>query len=284
MTSPRRLLAERGLAAQKGRGQNFLSDPNAARALVRKADLDPGLPVLEIGPGLGALTLPLLESGYDVTAIEVDEGLADYLEEEVRPRFPDSFRLMVRDFLKVDLASLISEQGGRMSVIGNLPYLISTPILFKLLENRLGIAKAALMFQTELAERLTAGPGGKDYGRLSVMLGYYAEIGMIMNLGADLFFPRPKVGSSVVGLLFREKPDPPLKSPEMLEKTVAAGFARRRKTIRNSLCSSFSPQEVDQVLDLAGIDPSRRAETLSVGEFVNLANEWTSYLENARGE
>ncbi|MFH1134959.1 MAG: 16S rRNA (adenine(1518)-N(6)/adenine(1519)-N(6))-dimethyltransferase RsmA [Pseudomonadota bacterium] len=276
MVTPRRLLAERGLAPHKGRGQNFLSDPNAARAIIRRAELDPGLPVLEIGPGLGALTRPLLESGFQVTAVEVDAGLAQYLDEELQPLFPGSFRLIVDDFLKVDLGGLVAAAGGKVSVLGNLPYLLSTPILFKLLENRRGVAKAALMFQTELAARLTAGPGGKDYGRLSVMLGYFAEIGPLMNLGADLFYPRPKVGSTVVGLVFKTDPAPPLDSPAMFERVTAAGFARRRKTLKNSLCSAFPPSEVDQVLALSGLDPGRRAETLSVSEFVQLANCWVA--------
>ena len=270
MPSTRRLLVDRGLAAQKGRGQNFLADPNAARAIVRKADLSPESTVLEIGPGLGALTRPLLEDGHRVTAVEIDRGLADFLEEELKPEFPDRLTVIRSDVLKVDLGDII--EGGRAALVGNLPYQISTPLLIKIVDHRELFISCTLTFQRELAHRLAAGPGTREYGRLSVLLSYYGEVRRLMELGPEVFHPKPKVGSTVVGIWFKDRPEPALDSPALFRRVVAAGFSRRRKTIQNAMKSDFSPEEARQALEAAGIDPGRRAETLTVKEFVELAN------------
>ncbi|MFH1090531.1 MAG: rRNA adenine dimethyltransferase family protein, partial [Pseudomonadota bacterium] len=155
MASPRRLLSEYGLAAKKNLGQNFLVDPNLARKIVEKAEVAAGDAVLEIGPGLGALTRPLLEKGARVTAVEVDQGLCRYLRNELAPLFPAGLTLVEDDILEVDLAGLAEQNGGPVIVVGNLPYLVSTPVLFKLLEARRVVVRAVLMFQRELAARLT---------------------------------------------------------------------------------------------------------------------------------
>lgn len=272
MTSPRRLMNELGLAAQKGRGQNFLADPAAAGLIVSRSDLRPEILVLEIGPGLGALTRPLLEAGCRVIAVEVDRGLARFLETQLAPGFPDRLTVIQDDILKVDLPALAGPEQGGLYVVGNLPFQISTPVLLMLLKNRALITGATLTFQRELAERLTAEPGTKLYGRLSVLLGYYARLRRLLEVGPEAFQPRPKVGSTVLGLTFIHSPQPPLKSHHLFERVVAAGFSKRRKTLRNALKSAFPPDRIEAALSAAGIDPARRAETLSVEEFVDLAN------------
>ena len=157
---------------------------------------------------------------------------------------------------------------------GNLPYQISTPLLIKLLDNRRHIPRAALMFQRELAERLAAGPGGREYGRLSVLMGYYCQTERLMDLSPQAFHPRPKVGSTVLGLDFKANPQPEINDPQMFKKVVAAGFSRRRKTLANALRSAFTPEEIQEALTKADINPTRRAETLTIEEFVTLANNW----------
>ncbi len=269
MPSPRRLLEKHGLAAQKGRGQNFLADPTAARTIIERAALPPEGRVLEIGPGLGALTRPLLEAGHHVVAVEVDLGLVRFLEEELLPDYPDRLTIVAQDILQVDLAEAA---GDSFSVVGNLPYVISTPLLFKILDSRRVVTDCTLMFQRELAERLTAGPGTKTFGRLSVVMGYFADIRKLMDLGPEVFYPRPKVGSRVLHLTFKNDPWPELKSAPLFKQVVAAGFSRRRKTLSNALKSMFSGSEIEAALEKTGIDPKRRAETLTIEEFVALAN------------
>ena len=272
MASPRRILTDRGLTAHKGLGQNFLTDPNTVRAILTRGDLPLDRPILEIGPGLGALTRPLLEAGHRVTAVEVDRGLARYLEEELAPLFPDRFRIVVADILSLDWAAVMADHGPCFSLVGNLPYLISSPVVLRLVENRGWVTSAVLMFQKELADRLKAGPGTKDYGRLSILLGYYAEVEKLLDLGGEVFFPRPKVGSTVLKMVFKEKPEPALLSHAVFVKVVAAGFAQRRKTLQNTLRSVWPANQVAAILESIGVDPGRRAETLSVAEFVHLAN------------
>lgn len=263
---------EQGLAAHKGRGQNFLSDPGAARTIVHRAGLGAGDLVLEIGPGLGALTRPLLETGCTVVAVEVDQGFVRFLKEELVPLFPERLTIMPHDILKVDLNDLAAQWGRGFHVVGNLPYQISTPVLLKLLDSRDVVTRAVMMFQRELAQRLTAGPGTKAYGRLSVLMGYYARLKRLMELGPAVFYPRPKVSSTLLSIVFKESLEPPLKSETLFRRVVAAGFAQRRKTLKNALRSAFPEDEALAALAAAGIDPARRAETLSINEFVTLAN------------
>lgn len=272
MPSPRKILAEKGLAAHKDRGQNFLAHPAVARDIVRLADLKADDRVLEIGPGLGALTRPMLEAGCNVVAIELDRGLAQVLETDLLPQFPRQLTIIQKDVLKVSWTALAEEQGQGFCVVGNLPYQISSPVLLKILDERSAVTQAVLMFQKELAQRLTAGPGTKDYGRLSVLLGYYVHLERLMDLGPEAFHPRPKVHSTVLKLTFKDSPQPPLRSDRLFRQVLAAAFSRRRKTLKNSLTSAFPPEEIVAALDRAGIDPGRRAETLSVAEFVILAN------------
>lgn len=274
MTSPRKLLIEQGLAAHKARGQNFLADPGLARRIVARADVEPGQVILEIGPGLGGLTRPLLEAGGLVTAVEVDRGLAKFLEDQLVPLFPGRLKLIQEDILKVDLPGLSADMGRPFQVWGNLPYQISTPILFKLLDSRAVLTRAVLMFQKELAERLTAEPGTKAYGRLSVLVRYFARVERLMDLGPEAFHPRPKISSTVLNLTFRQTLEPPVKSESLFRQIVAAGFAQRRKTLKNALASAFPPEQARAALTSAGLDPSQRAETLTINDWAALTNAW----------
>jgi 16S rRNA (adenine1518-N6/adenine1519-N6)-dimethyltransferase len=276
LTSPRRILSERGLRPQKGRGQNFLADDNTASKIVTRAGLNSDLPVLEIGPGLGALTGPLLSAGYRVHAVEVDAGLAQYLNDNLAPRFAEQLHVQQADILDLDPRKTVEDMGGRISVIGNLPYVISSPVLFWLLDAGGLIDRAVVMLQRELADRLTASPGNKNYGRLTVILGYYADVRTLMQVNANVFHPRPKVGSTVVAIEFKTDPRPPLKSDELFRQIVAAGFAMRRKKLANALSARFDADVVRAALATADIEPDRRAESLSVSDFVGLANAWSN--------
>jgi len=270
--SPAKKLADLGFRPQKGLGQHFLTEPGVVKTILDRAALDPALPVIEIGPGLGALTLPLLERGFSVTAVEIDRGLAGWLETEVAPAWPGRLRVIPADILEVDLAAEARQSGGRVSVLGNLPYQISTPLLFRLLDARDCIAQAVLMFQREVADRLTAEPGGKDYGRLSVAFSLLAQVERLLEVNPAVFFPRPKVGSTVLRVVFRDAPQPALDSERGFFEVVKAAFAQRRKTLRNALAAVYPPDRVEAALRAASIEPGRRAETLSPAEFAALAN------------
>ncbi len=279
MQSPKKLLAEKGLAAHKDLGQNFLADPGVARHIVDTAGLKAGDAVVEIGPGLGALTLPLLENGCRVLAVEVDRGLARYLEENLQPLFPELLSILNADILRVDFGDLAGQLGGCFHVVANLPYQISTPVLFKLLANRSLAAGAILMFQKELAQRLIASPGGKDYGRLTVMLGYYARLERLMDVSPESFHPRPKIVSTVLRFSYRDKLEPSLDDEALFSRVVAGAFSQRRKTLRNALQAGLPEADALAALALADIDSGRRAETLSVEEFVRLANAFSRQIK-----
>jgi 16S rRNA (adenine1518-N6/adenine1519-N6)-dimethyltransferase len=253
-----------------------LADVNTAAKIVAKAELNSDLPVLEIGPGLGALTEPLLSAGYSVRAVEVDAGLVQYLEDHLAPRFESRFEVQSADILDLDPIETVKAMGGRVSVIGNLPYVISSPVLFWLLDAGGLIDRAVVMLQRELADRLTSKPGSKDYGRLSVILGYYADVRTLMQVNASVFHPRPKVGSTVVAVVFKDNPTPSLKSAELFRRIVAAGFAMRRKKLVNALSAAFDTDVVRAALAEADIDSDRRAESLAVSDFVALTNAWTT--------
>ena len=272
MRSPRKILIERGLAARKEMGQHFLLDRNIVEKILDKANLDENTLILEIGPGLGALTEPLLERGFAVTAVELDSGLARYLEETLQPTAPKRFHIIKGDILGVDLEEMAASAGKPLTLIGNLPYQISSPLLFKILSVRVRIAQAVFMFQRELADRLVSGPGSKEYGRLSVPFAYYAHVVRLLDAGPAVFYPRPKIGSTVLQIRFKDTPEPWLASESSFHQVVQAGFSQRRKIIRNALLSEYSVEKVDTALASATIEPGRRAETLSPAEFVALAN------------
>lgn len=247
------------MKARKRFGQNFLTDPQLIAKIVNAMYIKPEDKIVEIGPGRGALTNLLVKACTDLTVIEIDRDLA----QQLTLLYPD-LNVIITDILKQD----IPELGKDLRVIGNLPYNISTPILFKLFSHIEQIRDMYFMLQLEVVERIVAEPNSKQYGRLSVMAQYYCDAQRLFNVPPEAFVPRPKVNSAIVKL----KPKlSPIRAEH--EPTFAAlvnqAFSMRRKTVRNALRSFFNQSEKIQKL---GIDPGRRPETLTLAEFIDLAN------------
>jgi len=281
MTGPgdiKKILKSGKLAPSKQRGQNFLVNPRTAEAIVAKAGVTKDDTIIELGVGLGSLTLPLATKAKKVYGIEVDNGIINWHEEQ--KILPPNVELIHQDLLKSDFKKLAEISGGRLKIIANLPYSISNPLIFKLLENRDIMEYAVLMLQKEVGQRLQAGPGTKTYGVLSVLLGAYATTGIVMNVGPGQFHPRPKVDSVVAKITFWPTPEKVKALPEhdygLLKKLINASFQQRRKTLFNSLSSSNIPGtdkvNLAIVLEKAEIDRKIRPERLSVEDFVRLTN------------
>ena len=274
MTSPRALLQAWNIRVDKRLGQHFLTDPAMAAVIVQAAALSSRDVVLEIGAGLGALTFLAARQAGRIVAVEKDARLADLLRSEFMANGINNVVLLQKNILRVDIQALAAEAGGRLVVIGNLPYNISSQILVQLISVRHAVTRAVLMFQMELAERLKAGPGGRDYGRLSVMIQYCAELKSVGRVTAKNFFPRPKVDSAVLSIVFKTPSDLSPEEEDFFFKVIRAAFGQRRKKLRNSLAGSelgLSTEAAQQALERAHIDPSRRAETLDVAEFLALS-------------
>jgi 16S rRNA (adenine1518-N6/adenine1519-N6)-dimethyltransferase len=250
--------------ARKRFGQNFLHDPNIIRRIISGIRPKPGETLLEIGPGQGALTEALLDSGCELIAIELDRDLVGLLEQKfsAHPRF----RLQQGDALKLQLAELCGQT--RIRVVGNLPYNISTPLIFHLLNQSANIIDMHFMLQKEVVERLAAGPGSKTYGRLGIMTQYHCRVEPLLAVPPGAFSPQPKVQSAVVRLQPHAALPYPATSVDNLQTLVRTAFNQRRKTLRNALQSLVS---AEQMLAL-GIDPGARPETLPLETYVVLAN------------
>ncbi|MFZ2633907.1 MAG: 16S rRNA (adenine(1518)-N(6)/adenine(1519)-N(6))-dimethyltransferase RsmA [Desulfosalsimonadaceae bacterium] len=275
MTAPRTLLAAHDLHPKKQYGQNFLVDPSTARMIVDRTGLSPDDIVLEIGAGLGALTIPAAAQAKKVIAVEKDPEILAVLETELAARNIANVVLVNQDILTVDIPAVSCREGRKFIVIGNLPYNISSQIVIALIRDRQSIDRAVLMFQKEVAQRLAVGPGSKDYGRLSVMLQYCADVKKVATVGPHLFLPKPKVASEVIEICFKDAIIEPATDENLLSAVVKAAFSTRRKTLKNALMNMERNINIDiitRVLADAAIDPSRRAETLSVSEFVTLSN------------
>lgn len=254
-------------------GQNFLADPATAQAIIDRAGVQPDDIIVEIGPGLGALTIPLARAARTVIAIEKDRRLACILREELTGAGVANVEVMEADVLAIALDGLAPEAGRPLTVFGNLPYNISSQIVIQLIAARRRIPRAVLMFQKELAARLKAAPGSRDYGRITAMLRYCAEARRLAVVGPSRFFPPPKIDSEVLEICFRPPPLEPAHDEDRLFQLIAAAFGQRRKTLKNALAASglpFRPQAIVPALMQAGIDPARRAETLSPEEFIAL--------------
>ena len=283
MTSPRTLLSAWNLRAKKQFGQNFLADPSTAEMIVTRSQIVPEDIVLEIGAGLGALTIPAARVARKVYAVDRDPRMIRLLKTELLANRLSNVRVIEENILKVDIEALAEDDHCQLVVMGNLPYNISSQILVQLIQSRKVVDRAILMFQKELAQRITAPPGCKDYGRLTAMLRYCSDIRRLANVGASLFFPRPKVDSEVIEVKFKDIPEHPADNEDFLFKTIKAAFGQRRKTLRNALAgSALRPdnETVATALKDAGIDSSRRAETLEAEEFVRLSNCLGRILEN----
>lgn len=245
-------------------GQNFLQDRSVIERILAAIDPRPADHLLEIGPGRGAITLGLLRAAGRLDAIELDRDLAAPLVE--RCRGLGELRLFVADALGFDLKGLVGA-GERLRVVGNLPYNISTPLLFHLLDQAEVIADLHLMLQQEVVARMAANPGGKDYGRLSVMLQARCEVTPLFTIGAESFYPAPRVTSALVRLRPYSAPPHPIADWTSFSQLVTQAFGQRRKTLRNSLRSTLD----EATFVACGIRPEQRAEELSVADFARLA-------------
>ena len=272
MTSPRALLKAWNLRPKKKLGQHFLVDPSTAEMIVRRSRITAADTVLEIGAGLGALTIPAAGIAKRVYAVETDPQLTQLLKTELLVHKLTNVEIIEKNILQVDISSLATKSGRGLIVMGNLPYNISSQILVQLIEARDHVNRSILMFQRELARRIKSDPGNKDYGRLTVMLSYCAEIKSIATIAPALFYPAPKIDSEVVEVNFNISRTYPLHDETMLFQVIKAAFGNRRKTLKNALSAGvqIDPQIAQQALAEAGIDPGRRAETLNAAEFVAL--------------
>jgi 16S rRNA (adenine1518-N6/adenine1519-N6)-dimethyltransferase len=281
VTSLMQELRNRGVSPKKALGQHFLIDKGIAQKIVRVAALGPEDCVVEIGPGMGVLTFPMLPLVKQVVAVEVDQDMAGYLRE--RGRGKASLTVMCQDALRVDFQGLAQEAGKKLKVVANLPYNIATPVIFRLLESREALTHLTLMLQHEVAQRITASPGSRAYGPLSIFTQLYTSPKLMMRVPPQAFYPRPKVESAVVGFTILEHPQVEIRDTEFFHAVVRASFAQRRKTILNSLRNAPLPlgprEEIEEALEAVGIDPRRRAETLDLTEFQRLAEA----LKNERG-
>jgi 16S rRNA (adenine1518-N6/adenine1519-N6)-dimethyltransferase len=253
--------------ARKRFGQHFLHDRHVISRIVTELAPRPEEHIVEIGPGTGALTRELVTRVGHLDAVELDRDLITRLQAEIPPK---KLTLHSADALKFHFCQLVPE-GRQLRLVGNLPYNISTPLLFHLLDQAKCIQDMLFMLQKEVVQRLKAAPGGKDYGRLSVMIQYRCAVEKLFDVAAGAFVPPPKVASSVVRLTPYAVPPVVVKDREWFAHVVRAAFASRRKTLRNNMKGMLS---AEQMVTL-GIDPTRRAETLSLAEFAALANAVT---------
>ena len=257
------------LHASRRLGQNFLISPGVVRAVVEAAEIGKGDRVLEIGPGIGTLTQGLLEAGAEVTAVELDKKLPAVLAETLRGY--EHLNIVQGDVLKTDIPALMGDKPFK--VAANLPYYITTPILLSLLEQKLSITRIVTMVQKEVAERMTASPGGKDYGALSVAVQYHTEPEIVLDVPPSCFFPAPEVDSAVIACRIRETPAAAVADEALFFRVVKAAFGQRRKTLSNALKPLGFPREkIESALLGAKVDAARRGETLSLAEFAAVAN------------
>ena len=257
-------------------GQNFLIKRGIVDEIVHAAELTPGEPVLEVGPGIGTLTQGLAQSGADVTAIELDRRLLEVLDTTLASY--DNVRIIHGDVLKLDVPSIMNHKPFK--VVANLPYYITTPIIMSLLESKLRIERLVVMVQKEVALRMVAKPGTKDYGALSVAVHYYTEPDIVLDVPPKSFLPAPAVTSSVIRCVLRDKPPVDVIDEKLFFRVVKAGFAQRRKTFANTMkTTGLSKDRIEELLAKANIDGQRRGETFTLQEFADVANAWASLIK-----
>ena len=257
-------------------GQNFLIKRGIVDEIVHAAELTPGEPVLEVGPGIGTLTQGLAQSGADVTAIELDRRLLEVLDTTLASY--DNVRIVHGDVLKLDVPTIMNHKPFK--VVANLPYYITTPIIMSLLESKLPIERLVVMVQKEVALRMVAKPGTKDYGALSVAVQYYTEPDIVLDVPPKSFLPAPAVTSSVIRCVLRDKPPVDVIDEKLFFRVVKAGFAQRRKTFSNTTkTTGLSKDRIEELLAKANIDGQRRGETFTLQEFADVANAWASLIK-----
>lgn len=267
-------LKKHHITLQKKYGQNFIGDPALLERIATVCDWQPGDRALEIGPGAGTLTRAIAREAEEVLAVEIDRRLAPLLEETLADCA--NVHLVFTDALKADLDALMRDTlgwDGRYKLIANLPYYITTPLIMHVLEDSEKVSELVIMVQKEVGERLCAAPGSKAYGAVTVMVQYAATVARAFDVGRHAFVPAPEVDSTILHLVPYEKRPIQAQSDAVLRRVVKAAFSQRRKTLRNSLSSLGCDKAlIKQALEAAGIEDSRRAETLSVAEFVALAD------------
>jgi len=251
--------------ARKRFGQNFLHDQSIINRILSAVRAKPGDRVIEIGPGQGAITQGLVDSGANVTAIEIDKDLIRYLTVAFVSR--DNFNIIDSDALKIDFSEL-SQNGETLKVVGNLPYNISTPLLFHLLNYKDVIGDMYFMLQKEVVDRMAAEPNTKAYGKLSIMCQYHCDVGKLIDVPPGCFNPAPKVQSAVVKLRVRKSMPIKANCEKRLNTIVSAAFQQRRKTLGNALKKVLPVEDIEA----CGIDPKKRPDNLSVADYVALAN------------
>lgn len=290
----RTTLAQHKLAPKKKFGQNFLVHRHTAEAIVRAGEIHPEDIIVEVGVGLAALTLPLAQASLHVYGVEIDSGIVRFHEEE--QDLPNNVTLIHQDILKADFSELAKRCGGRLKIMANLPYSISNPFIFKLIDNREYVDKATIMLQKEVADRLTAAPGSKDYGIPSVLLQSCATVKKLMALSPAEFHPQPKVDSVVIRIQFDPVPpaensiSPSAVDQQLFQRIVKATFSQRRKTILNTLSGAglfpeASTTNKADIKDLtektiisAGLSPLFRPEVLTLDAFYNLTKAFHTSL------
>ncbi len=279
------IMKKYGLSLKKSLGQNFLVDVNILNNIVEAAEITAKTGVLEIGPGIGALTEQLAQAAGKVVAVEIDRRFIPILTQVLEPF--KHVRIIQGDILALPLKELISQEFEDMNeicVVANLPYYVTTPIIMKLLEERLPIKNMVVMVQKEVAQRMIAGPGGKDYGSLSIAVQYYCEADIVMMVPHTVFIPQPKVDSAVIRLKTRIEAPAIIEDEPHFFQVVQAAFAQRRKTLFNNLAAAFFTKEnkdqLRRLLEQCEIDPARRGETLSIEEYAKLSNRLLEFQKS----
>lgn len=264
------------ITANKKLGQNFLIDDDVINKIIEASQISKDDLVIEIGPGLGTLTSKLLENAGKVIAVELDKKMITILEE--RFKLYNNFVLLNEDILKVDLRKLINDNilnFKKVKIVANLPYYITTPIIMKLLEDRLNIESITVMVQKEVADRITAKPGEKLSGAITYSVDYYSKAEKIVFVDKKCFIPSPEVDSEVIRLVIREKPEIELLDEETFFKIIKASFMQRRKTLINGIMNSGiikDKEKIKKTIEEIGLDVNIRGEKLSIEQFANLAN------------
>lgn len=270
------VLQKYNFSFQKKFGQNFLIDPHVLDKIIAAAEITKDDFVLEIGPGIGTLTQYLAETAREVVAVEIDSTLIPILEDTLSAY--DNVSVINEDVLKVDLRKLAEERNGGkpIKVVANLPYYITTPIIMSLFESHVPLKSLTVMVQKEVALRMQAGPGTKDYGALSLAVQYYASPYLAANVPPNCFMPRPNVGSAVIRLTRFEETPVQVKDEKLLFRLIRASFNQRRKTLQNGLVNSqeldFTKEQVAAAIATLGVSPSVRGEALTLEQFAALAN------------
>ena len=262
---------------QKRFGQNFLIDTHVLEKIIKSAEITKDDLVLEIGPGIGTMTQYLCENAREVIAVEIDKNLIPILENDTLAAY-DNVTIINEDILKLDLNALVQERNGgnRIKVVANLPYYITTPIIMGLFESHVPLQNITVMVQKEVADRMQAGPGSKDYGALSLAVQYYATPYIAANVPQNCFMPRPNVGSAVIRLTLHEEPPVKVKDESFLFALIRASFNQRRKTLVNGLTNAaelnLSKEEVQAALEEMGLSATIRGEALTLEQFAALSN------------